>query len=176
MTTQIILIGFMGTGKTTVGQAIAKRLGWKQVDVDHCIVEATGKEIRDIFREQGEEGFRALETKMLAQVLNGSIPQVVTTGGGVVTRKQNVELIVRHGLAVALRATPETIVARLHADATRPLLAGDVERNVRRIMQEREGLYDFAPVQLVTDGKSVAQIVDELWAHPAFRRFLTQND
>lgn len=113
---------------------------------------------------------------MLAQVLNGSIPQVVTTGGGVVTRKQNVELIVRHGLAVALRATPETIVARLHADATRPLLAGDVERNVRRIMQEREGLYDFAPVQLVTDGKSVAQIVDELWAHPAFRRFLTQND
>jgi shikimate kinase len=172
----IILIGFMGTGKTTVGQRVAKRLNWEQVDLDQEIERTTGKSIREIFVQEGERAFRALETTVLTEVLNRMTPQVVMTGGGVVTQACNVEMIREKGLAVALTAAPETILERLHTDTTRPLLAGDIEQNVRRLLAEREGLYDFAPVQLATDGKSVDEIVDELWAHPAFVRFVREQD
>lgn len=173
---QLILIGFMGTGKTTIGSAIAERTGWNQVDIDHQIAEAVGKEIREIFAEEGEDAFRALESQVLEHVLASPVSQIVTTGGGVVTRPCNVEIMKQRGLTVALTAEPETIIDRLRADTSRPLLAGDMERNVRRLMEERAGLYDFAPVRLSTDGKSVEEIVDELWAHPVFQRFLAEND
>src|SRR5690606_39339190 len=88
----LILIGFMGTGKTTTGKALARRLGLSLVDTDREIERKTGKRISELFREVGEEGFRDLESRVLKQVL-AETPGVVTTGGGIVLRPENVRLM-----------------------------------------------------------------------------------
>ncbi|WCN38880.1 shikimate kinase [Aneurinibacillus uraniidurans] len=164
----VILIGFMGTGKTTVGEALARRLGCRQVDLDECVVEQAGRSIPDLFETEGEEGFRLRETQVLRELVQRVDGQVLTTGGGVVTQPRNIEIMQASGIVVALFARPETIVERVRGDANRPLLAGDVEERVRKLLQEREGLYDFAPIHIQTDGKTVQEVVEEIIAHPAF--------
>lgn len=168
----LVLIGFMGTGKTTVGQAIAEKLGIPQLDLDHYIVEKEKREISVIFAAEGEEYFRDVETDCLEEVLQSNISRVITTGGGVVLRPQNRALILQHGLCISLTAQPETIIGRVKNDQSRPLLQDGVEERVHTLLKAREGLYDFAPIQLATDGKSVGEIMKDLWDHPAFQQFM----
>lgn len=168
----LILIGFMGTGKTTVGQAIAEKLGLPQLDLDHYIVEKEKQEISDIFATEGEGYFRKVETARLKEVLTNGLPQVITTGGGVVIREENRNLMIEYGLCVALTAQADTIIKRVKNDPGRPLLQGGVEERVHTLLKQREGMYDFAPIQLVTDGKSVEEIIGDLWVHPSFQLFL----
>ncbi|MFS0554122.1 shikimate kinase [Brevibacillus sp. 179-C9.3 HS] len=157
----LVLVGFMGTGKTTVGAALAASLGMKHKDLDHAIVESEGRSIPDIFADQGEAYFRGVETKCLAQLLDED-PQVLTTGGGAVLRQQNVEMMLAHGIVIALHATEEELIKRLENDSGRPLLAGGVAARVRTLMAERAGVYDFAPIQVDTTGKSLSDIVMEI--------------
>ncbi|GAA5344650.1 shikimate kinase [Planifilum fimeticola] len=157
----IILIGFMGTGKTTVGKALADRLKLPLTDTDQEIERKTGKRISELFREFGEEGFRDLESQVLKQVLDGT-PGVVTTGGGVVLRPENVRLMKETGWVVALHASEEEILRRLAGTADRPLLLGDVRQRVSRLLNERRGLYDFAHVRVDTTGMTVAEVVDKI--------------
>ncbi|BAU27370.1 shikimate kinase [Aneurinibacillus soli] len=164
----VILIGFMGTGKTTVGEALARQLGCTQADLDDCIVEQAGRSIPDLFETEGEAGFRLRETQVLRDMVQRVEHQVITTGGGVVTQPRNIEIMQESGIVVALFARPETIVERVSGDANRPLLAGDVETRVRKLLHERDGLYDFAPVRIQTDGKTVQEVVDAIIEHPAF--------
>ncbi|MGO0060784.1 shikimate kinase [Brevibacillus fluminis] len=157
----IILIGFMGTGKTTVGRALAEKLGMTQVDMDASIEQREGCTIADLFREKGEAYFRDVESEVLAELLQQD-KLVITTGGGVVLRPANRELMAQSGLVIALDATEEEIVKRVKHDPDRPLLAGDPAERVRTLKKERAGLYQFAPIQIDTTGKSVEAILAEI--------------
>lgn len=157
----VILIGFMGTGKTTVGRRLADRTGWRFVDVDEYIVETEKRPISDIFARDGEERFRAIETAALQTLLAGE-GKIVSTGGGAVLREENRRLMKQRGLVVALKASKETILARLRYDQSRPLLAGNLEERVDKLMAERASAYDFADLVLHTDGRSPDSLADAI--------------
>ncbi|MCI3921485.1 shikimate kinase [Paenibacillus sp. TRM 82003] len=157
----IVLIGFMGTGKTTVGLALAERLGWRFVDTDERIVEAEGRSIPDIFGTDGEAYFRDLEERVIAETLRGA-RQVVSTGGGAAVRRANRETMLAGGLVVALKAPEAVLLGRLRGDANRPLLAGDQEERVHRLLQERKHAYDFAHLSVDTSEHNVRETVERI--------------
>jgi shikimate kinase len=158
----IVLVGFMGTGKTTVGHALAQQLGMTFVDMDDMIVSRQGKSIPDIFAQDGEPRFRALERE-LAGELAGREGLVVGTGGGIVLNAGNIADFSRTGLVVCLSAAPQTILARLESDTSRPLLAeGDKMAKITGILDQRQALYDAIPHQVPTDDLSVDQVVSQI--------------
>lgn len=159
----VVLIGFMGTGKTSVGRMLAERLGWTFKDSDACVEEMAGKRIPELFAEKGEPYFRELETEALRSLLAGE-RCVVSTGGGAVLREENRRLMLEGGFTVALAAEEATIVDRVRGDANRPLLQGDVEERVRTLMEARRNAYDFAPLRIDTDRLPVEEIVDRIVA------------
>ncbi|MBG9774374.1 shikimate kinase [Brevibacillus laterosporus] len=157
----IILIGFMGTGKSTVGEQLAQQLQYERCDLDEEIVKATGKTISQIFAEDGEEMFRQLESDVLRRLVDGN-RRVIITGGGAVLRPENVQVMLQYGIVVALTAEEQEIIRRVEQDQNRPLLQGNVKEKVRELLQARAGAYDFAPVQVDTTGKTIEEIVDEI--------------
>ncbi|MCZ8511368.1 shikimate kinase [Paenibacillus filicis] len=154
----IVLIGLMGTGKSTVGSKLAERLGWSYVDTDERIEAEAGMRISEIFAERGEAGFRQAESAMIEKTLKG-MSQVVSTGGGAVLDHRNCEAMLRGGLVVALTATEETIIERVRYDQNRPLVNGNVEERVRSLMEARRNAYDFAHVRIDTTDVPVDAIV-----------------
>ena len=159
---RIVLCGMMGCGKSTVGGALAKALGWKAVDTDQIIQEHYGK-ISDIFATKGEEYFRGLETETV-RALTGQDAVVVSVGGGLVLRKENVDLLKNGGVLVYLRAEKGTLLARLQGDNSRPLLVGkDLSARLDRLLAARAATYesvcDFA---VSVDGKTPDEIADEI--------------
>ncbi len=151
-TRNLILIGFMGTGKTTVGQRVARSLGFRFVDTDKMIVKQTGKPIPKIFEESGEDSFRDLETKVLCECAEGS-GQVISTGGGIVTRPENHRLIREAGYVIWLKASPESIFERVRRDRNRPLLkTADPLQTIRDLLEGRKPLYEAcADLAITTD-------------------------
>jgi shikimate kinase len=159
---RIFLIGFMGTGKTTIGNALANALGWSVVDSDHEIVQRAGRDIPAIFAAEGEAFFRELESNVLADLATRT-QTVITTGGGAVLASQNRDLMQQTGLVVCLEATVEEIVRRVSTDSNRPLLQGDdVRARVERLLQERARLYEFAHVKIDTTGREIQSLVAEI--------------
>jgi len=168
---RILLIGYRGTGKTTVGRLLAGRLGWGFADADDRIEAAAGKSIADIFAAEGEAGFRDREAATLADLCRLD-RHVISTGGGVVLRPANRERLRAAGFVAWLAADPETIWERLRADpataARRPKLtaAGGVEE-VRELLAAREPLYrEAAAVRIPTDRLSpeaVAAAILSAW-------------
>lgn len=154
----IVLVGFMGTGKSTVGALLAKQLGWEIVDVDAEIVQSEGRAIADIFEKDGEAAFRAIETAVLEKLLTDSRKLIIAAGGGAVLAERNRELMLKHGLVVALTATAEQIVERVKHDTARPLLQGEVKARVELLMEQRKHAYDFAPVSVDTTARSAAEV------------------
>ena len=136
----IILIGFMGTGKTVTGRALAERTGMELVDMDSLIETRQGKTIPEIFAKDGEPAFRALERELVKELSNRQ-GIVVSTGGGVVTNPENVADFEKSGLVVCLTALPETIFQRLEKDTTRPLLSGDKKSQIATLLERRKPLY-----------------------------------
>lgn len=137
----IALIGFMGTGKTTISQALSRITGFEEVDVDKYIVDNAGMEIRDIFEKYGEQHFRDLETKALRE-LQDRKGQIISCGGGAVLRDENVEILKKGGVIVLLTATPETIFERVKNHTHRPILNNDMSLNhVKELMDKREPRY-----------------------------------
>jgi shikimate kinase len=157
----IVMIGFMGTGKSTVGSALAERLGWRFVDTDAAVVEREDRSIPQLFEEEGEAYFRDAESAVLKSVLAGS-RQVVSTGGGAVLRQANRETMLEGGFVVALTAPPDVLLARLKGDANRPLLAGDKEERVHRLLEERKNAYDFAHLVVDTSRSNVRETVESI--------------
>ncbi len=157
----IVLVGLMGTGKSSVGQALASKLNWVFEDTDAAIERAQGMSITRMFAELGEPFFRQAESETIERTLQG-VHQVIATGGGAVLTERNRMLMQRGGLVVALKASAETIIERVRSDQSRPLLQGGVEERVRHIMESRRHAYDFADLHVDTDGKTVGQIVDEI--------------
>ena len=137
----ISLIGFMGTGKTTVSKALSKITSFKEIDVDAYIVENEGKAIRDIFKDRGEAYFRTLETNAL-QTISSKQGQIISCGGGAVLKDENVDILKKNGVIVLLTATPETIFDRVKDHTHRPILNNDMSlRHVKELMEQREPRY-----------------------------------
>lgn len=158
----IILIGFMGSGKTRVGKRLAERLGYHFIDTDHLIEEKTGKAIRDIFKEEGEEYFRTLETGVVKDLSNIE-GCVVSTGGGIVIREENMTGLKKIGLVVWLKVSPETVLKRVGPDTTRPLLmVDDPLSGIKRLLAEREESYKKADVSINTDDLDVEEIIENI--------------
>jgi shikimate kinase len=139
----IVLVGAMGVGKTTVGRRLARELQRPFADADEQLELRAGRTIPAIFRDDGEEAFRRLESDVLADLLRAAHPLVVAAGGGAVTRPENRELLGRRAFVVWLRASPAFLAAR--ADPIhRPLLAGDpdVTATLERLVDARAPLYE----------------------------------
>ena len=141
--TNIILIGFMGCGKSTIGRELGKLLGYSVVDTDPLIEAKAGMPIRDIFAQRGEDHFRLLEAAVLQELsAPNSQPRIISTGGGIVTRKRNRKLLEQLGFVVWLQISTEEVLARTAKNKTRPLLQGDnPEETIRSMLTERDPLY-----------------------------------
>lgn len=138
----IYLVGPMGSGKTSIGQRLAREMGLEFRDCDHELEKHTGASINLIFDVEGEEGFRKRETAMLQQ-LTGQKGLVLATGGGAILRPENREMLSRSGLVVYLKTSVQQQLRRLRRDRSRPLLqTGDKERKLRELAQERDPLYE----------------------------------
>lgn len=163
----VILIGFMGCGKSSVGKALAREMEIPFVDTDERIEEQTGRKISDIFRESGETYFREMETSVLKQLLDSEGRKVIAVGGGLPVRTVNREYLKRLGTTVYLLAKPETLVGRLEDDDTRPLLqGGELREKIERLMRDREEIYQSAAdVRIATDGKEISEIIREVRAY-----------
>ncbi len=147
---RVALIGFMGTGKTTVGALLAAELGLVFIDLDMALAARAGRSIPEIFALEGEAGFRRRESQVLAEVC-GRPAQVMATGGGVILDPGNVSILRSTCLVVALTAGLATILARVHGDGERPLLAGpNPAEVVAALLAKRERLYRDA-AHLVID-------------------------
>ena len=158
----IFLIGFMGTGKTTVGKKLAKRLNYEFVDLDHEIVASEGREIPEIFAQEGESYFRDVETKITKKIAYRD-NQVVATGGGVVTREENVKCLKENGTVVLLTAKPEEILKRTSGDDYRPLLeVEDPLAKIKGLLEERKEVYDCTSHQIDTTNLSVLEVVEKI--------------
>lgn len=159
----LVLVGMMGSGKTTIGRAVARRSGRPFVDSDAQIEARTGKTVREIFETEGEPAFRALETEALADALARPEASVVAAAGGVVLSEANRALLRASGRTVWLRATPGTLVHRVRNGVHRPLLAADPEGVIRALTGAREALYaEVADVIVDVDFRDKRDLVDEL--------------
>lgn len=166
----IYLIGFSGTGKSTVAGLVAAALGWPAYDLDSLIVARSGAPIPAIFAAEGEAGFRARESAALAELAAGADPFVVATGGGAPLRDENRRLMEATGWVVALEGRPETLLARIELqrrraapDAARPLIDGDDPlARMRALKQSRQPVYALADWTVHTDRLTPAQVAAEV--------------
>jgi len=163
--TGVVLVGFMGTGKTAVGNELANRLGWLLADTDARIVSAAEKAITRIFAEEGEGVFRAWETRVLEMLAAEPGPAVVATGGGIVLDESNWPRLRALGPVVCLTADVEVILQRVGTAPDRPLLAGtheQVRARVEALLTSRRAAYAQADWVCPTDGKSPAEIAEQI--------------
>lgn len=158
----IILIGFMGSGKTSVGKALALKLGYSFLDTDILVEAEEEKQINDIFKQHGEEYFRECETRLLLKLGTSLNNTVLSTGGGLPLREQNGNLLKELGLVIYLKASCETIINRLKGDSTRPLLRGDDQvTRISNLLKVRRPIYEnTAHIMIDTDERSLDNIVE----------------
>lgn len=159
----VVMIGFMGAGKTTVGQLLARRLGWRFIDIDKEVERSAGMSIADFFRILGEEAFRTMERRVTKQ-LCWEMDAVVAPGGGWILKPGALDSLPPTARVVWLRVTPDEAVRRVFGSTVeRPLLAGPkpLER-ARQIMAERESLYSGADYAVEVDGRDPEDIAREI--------------
>ena len=161
----IVLCGMMGVGKSSVGVRVAERTGRMWYDTDVVISDRHGR-ISDIFEFYGEAHFRTLETEIVRE-LSARDGLVISTGGGLVLKPENNELLKKNGKIFFLRATFETLLKRVRADETRPLLknTGKTAETLGKLLKERTPVYEHVADYIIdTDGRTVQEIADEIVA------------
>ena len=158
----LALIGFMGTGKTSVGRLVAEQLHFDYLDTDEMIQSATGRTIADIFKTDGEPTFRALEEKVVAE-LAGRMKTVIATGGGLPANPTNLASLKTHALVVCLWASPEKIWERVKNQSHRPLLHdANPQTKIRELLAAREPFYKQADVLLNTELRSLREVAQQI--------------
>lgn len=158
----IFLVGFMGAGKTTVGRVLADRLGYRYCDADKTVEMQSGKTITEIFAEHGEEHFRDLESSTL-ESLSRKEKQIIATGGGVMMRDYNRDVMKRAGVTVYLRAPVDVIWQRVKHSRSRPLLqVNDPLGTIRELLEKRTPYYEMADIIVDTEKLSVEDVADEI--------------
>lgn len=159
----IYLTGFMGAGKTTVGKALGEKLGISVIDTDAVIVNKENRPIDTIFREEGEDSFRRKETAVLYELPTKDV--IVTTGGGIVLKKENRDYMKKHGIVFFLYCSPEKTYARLENDTSRPLLKGDKRKEIASRLVERMDRYLEADYVIDTSDLTIEETVAQISAH-----------
>ena len=160
------MIGFMGSGKSTIGIKLSYRLRRVVEDTDKLIVRKTGRNISDIFAKEGEAYFRELETDVLRSLCetcsSKHSPKIFSVGGGTPVREENRPLLRQLGIVVYLRIRPETVYQRLKGDTTRPLLQGDnPQEKIRTLLEARKEAYEScADLVIDVDDKEAVVILD----------------
>jgi shikimate kinase len=158
----IVLTGFMGTGKTEVGRILSMKLGYALVDADTEVEKEQGMTITDIFKQYGEPKFRDIESnviKRLSEIKNA----VISTGGGAVLRQENMDNLRKNGVVVCLTASPETILKRTSSNNDRPLLQVDNPlQKIKELLEFRRPYYEKADIMIDTEGKSLFEVVEEI--------------
>jgi shikimate kinase len=173
MQSLVFLIGYRGSGKTTVGRLLADRLGWDFVDADALLEQRRGKTIREIFAEDGEASFRETESAILAELCSRT-NTVIATGGGMILRPENRELLREHGFVAWLNADAATLWARIQADTTtaarRPPLTVGGLAEVEQLLAAREPLYrscsDLEVPVMSLSPEHAADAILAAWASP----------
>lgn len=158
----LYLVGFMGTGKTTVGRAVAHKLNFLALDSDHEIERLQGKSIPDIFAQNGEPAFRAMEREFI----EGGHPTertLVACGGGLVVQPGMLETLKAKGVVICLHASLETILARTARHRNRPLLAvDDPEERIRTLYAAREAIYKRSGTLILTDSRPIHDVISHV--------------
>ena len=155
----LYLVGFMGTGKTTVGRAVGHKLGFNVVDSDHEIERAQGKSIPEIFAQQGEPAFRVLEREFIERG-HPAERMVIACGGGLVVQPNMLDVLRSKGVVVCLHASLETILARTARHRNRPLLdVENPEERIRTLYAAREPIYKQSGTVILTDSRPLNDIV-----------------
>ena len=164
----MVLVGLMGSGKSILGKQLASRLSLELVDLDDLIVSQAGKTIPEIFKDEGEEAFRALESKLLAEVLAQDDEKIIATGGGAILSAENRAMMKQSGRVIWLDASPTVLAERIAGDANRPLLDGvDPLFKMISLATQRNPLYaEVADLRVDTenlsDEEAVAKIINFL--------------
>jgi shikimate kinase len=166
----IVLTGFMGTGKTTVGRRVAEALNAAFLDVDAALEKEAGHSVAHIFEAKGEAHFRALERAAIARLAESN-HAVIATGGGALLDPENRGALKKNGYLICLTARAGTLLERLKDDMARPLLAGeDPAGRIERLLKERHGVYALCDLQIQTDdrtiedvAKAIVQAVEKRW-------------
>ena len=163
----IVLIGYRGTGKTSVGRLLAERLKRRLVSTDAEVIKRASLHIPEIVKQFGWDRFRDLESEVCLE-LGGKDRLIIDTGGGAILRPQNVESLKANGVLVWLTATVRTITDRIGGDTQRPSLTGakSFTDEVEEVLREREPRYKAAADHIIqTDGRSLTQVADAILAH-----------
>jgi len=164
---QVFLTGFMGTGKTVVGELLARSLKRDFLDTDNLVEKKTGLSVPEIFKSLGEEYFRDRESEVLENLREykpGSL--VVSTGGGIVLREKNRKIMQEIGIIILLTASPDEILRRTGGSEDRPLLAGnDPAQKVTSLLQEREEHYRHCEVRVDTTGMAPIQVARKIMGY-----------
>ena len=167
MRQHIFFTGFMASGKSRTGRAMADRLGRPFVDTDAVIVERAGKSISEIFETEGEAKFREMESAVIAEIARDENPQIVSLGGGALNREENIKVIRESGILIRLWAKPEILSERIGRKNTRPLLANlsDEERleKIKVMLKEREKNYAHADFSVEsTNDASETHVIEHI--------------
>jgi len=158
----LYLVGFMGTGKTTVGRGVAARLGFEFLDSDHEIERLHGKTVSEIFAQDGEPSFRRYEREFIEHG-HPATSQIVACGGGLIVQDGMLELVQSRGVIVCLHASVETILKRTAQSRVRPLLqVEDPAERIRTLFAQREPIYRQAGTMILTEGRPVSEIVNHV--------------
>lgn len=167
----VVLVGMMGSGKTSVGRRVAEALDRPLVDTDTLVEERTGRTVREIFEAEGEAAFRAIEAEAVADAVAWTEPAVIAAAGGVVLYPASRDHLHEAGTVVWLSARPETLASRVRPGDHRPLLGEDPEPVLRRLLEERLELYEaLADAVVVVDDLTTEQVAECVLAacgHPA---------
>lgn len=161
----IVLIGFMGSGKSCLGHELAEKYGYSFLDTDAYIEQRESSRISDIFQDKGEEYFRRLETEVLSELIMNTEHAVISTGGGMPLRRENVRLLRRLGQVFYLQTGEEELWKRLKGCTNRPLLnCENPQGRIQSLLAERNPLYEQAAHRrIVTDGKQPAELAEEIY-------------
>ena len=157
----IMLVGYMGCGKSTVGRKAARAFQMEFLDTDEVISQEEGCPVSELFATKGEEYFRKKETELIQRLLKEPKGMLIATGGGLPMREENRSLLKELGHVVYLKCTVETLVKRLSGDITRPLLAdGNLEEKITSMLEIRNPVYEsVADLIIETEGKSFYETI-----------------
>jgi len=158
----IVLTGFMGTGKSEVSRELSRILGWKAIDIDTEIEKSQKMTIAEIFKRFGEPRFRDIETEII-KMFSTNKNFIISTGGGAVLRQENMNALRENGVIVCLTAKPETILQRTSKNNDRPLLqVEDPMKKISELLEFRKPYYEKADIMINTEGKSPLEVAEEI--------------
>lgn len=157
----IVLTGFMGTGKTTIGRVLAQRLGFSFADTDDLIIEKAGKSINDIFKQDGEEIFRDIESECILSLENCK-NIVIATGGGAVLRESNITALRKNGIIFNLTASNKTILHNISLSDQRPLVNNSNSKDIIKRFESRKPYYNNCDFKITIDDKTPIEVANEI--------------